>query len=178
MTFSQASYVSQHNLVTISHIPETLAAKYLEYWWSCDLLASRSENIKKARGSFFHHGSLSFHGDLNPLSIKSVINSCVMPVLLYDCEIWILTERAIHQLESFLGWMIKKALKWPQHLYNTAALIAFGGNLIKQGFLLCLISGDADGVAVSAMHALVGNPDFICIIRECRELEAIQSQVY
>ena len=30
-----------------------------------------------------------------------------------------------------------------------------------------------DAFAVSAMHALVDDPDSICIIRECRELEAV-----
>ena len=99
------------------------------------------------------------------MSTKSVIDTCVMPVLVYGCENWILTERTIHQLESFPGWMIKKVLKWPQHLCNTAALVAFGVESIKSRiltrklrFLLCLISGNADGVAVSAMHALVSNP--------------------
>ena len=108
-----------------------------------------------------------------------------MPFLVYGYENWILTERAIHQLESFLGWMIKKVLKWPQHLSNTAALVAFGVESVKSriltrklGLLLCLISCNADSVAVSAMHALVDDPDFICIIRECRELEAVYSHKY
>ena len=81
--------------------------------------------------------------------------------------------------------MIKKVLKWPQHLSNTAALVAFGVESVKSriltrklGLLLCLISGDADGVVVSAMHALVDDPDSICIIRECRELEAVYSLKY
>ena len=43
---------------------------------------------------------------------------------------------------------------------------------------MCLISGNADGVAVSAMLALVDDPDSICIIRECRELEAVNGLKY
>ena len=108
-----------------------------------------------------------------------------MPVLVCGCENWILIERAIYQLESSLGWIIKKVLKWPQHLSNIAAFVALGVESIKSriltqklGFLLCLISGNADGVTVSAMHALVDDPDFICIIRECRELEAVYSLKY
>ena len=127
-------------------------------------------------------GERSFQGDINPLSTKSVIDTCVMPVLVCGCENWILIERAIHQLDSSLGWITKKVLKWPQHLSNIAAFVALGVESIKSriltqklGFLLHLISGDVDGVAVSAMHALVSNPDFICIIRECRELEAVYS---
>ena len=108
-----------------------------------------------------------------------------MPVLLYGCENWILTERTSHQLESFLGWMIKKALKWPQHLSNTAALVALGVESIKSrilirklGFLLRLMSSDADGIAASAMHALLDDPDSISIIRECRELETVYGLKY
>ncbi len=36
------------------------------------------ENVKKARGAFFKLGSIgAFQGDLNPLSTKSVIVTCV-----------------------------------------------------------------------------------------------------
>ena len=45
------------------------------------------EGIKKARRSFFHYGAIGdFQGDLNPLSSCAVVESCVMPVLLYGCE--------------------------------------------------------------------------------------------
>ena len=57
-------------------------------------MASRSvaENIGKARRSFFLYGSIgAFQGDLNPLSNKSIINTCVMPVLLSGCENWVLS---------------------------------------------------------------------------------------
>ena len=45
-----------------SQIPVRNAAMCLGYWWRGDMMASRSveENIKKARKSFFHYGSL--HG--------------------------------------------------------------------------------------------------------------------
>ena len=40
------------------------------------------ENIKKARQAFFSYGSIgAFRGELNPLSSRSIIDSCVMPVL-------------------------------------------------------------------------------------------------
>ena len=51
------------------------------------------ENIKKERRSFFHYGALGdFQGDLNPLSTGSVLETCVMPVLMYGSENWILTS--------------------------------------------------------------------------------------
>lgn len=43
----------------------------------------------------------------------------------------------------------------------------------KLTFLLQLLSDDTDVVTVSEMHALLDDPDSICIIRECRELEAV-----
>ena len=57
-----------------------------------DLLAIRSiaENIKKARRAFFLYDNIEavFQGDLSPLTSRSVVESCVMPVLLFGCENW------------------------------------------------------------------------------------------
>ena len=92
---------------------------------------------------------------------------------MYSCENWILTDISLQKLESFLGWMTKKALKWQQHLSTTAALVALGMESMKSrilihklAFLLRLLSDYTDGVAVSAMHALLDDPDSICIVRE------------
>ena len=64
--------------------------KCFGYWWPGNLMANRAveEGIKKARRSFFHHGAAIgvFQGDLSPLSSRAVVESCVMPVLLYSCE--------------------------------------------------------------------------------------------
>ena len=82
------------------------------------------ENIKKVKRSFFHYGALgAFQGDLNPLSTGSVVETCVMPVLMYGSENWILTERCIDLPVSFLGEIAKRALKWPKHFSNSAALL-------------------------------------------------------
>ena len=51
------------------------------------------ENIRKAHCAFFHFGSIGvFQGDISPMSSKEVIESCVMPVLFYGSENWILTD--------------------------------------------------------------------------------------
>ena len=81
------------------------------------------ENIRKARKSFFHHGSMgAFQGDLSPLSTRSIIETCVMPILLFGSENWIVSGGIFEQLESFLGELAKRALKWPRHFSNTAAM--------------------------------------------------------
>ena len=68
-----------------SVLPSGYEGKCLGYWWRGDLLASRAveENIQKARRAFFHFGSIgAFQGDLSPLSTRSVVETCVVPVLL------------------------------------------------------------------------------------------------
>ena len=102
-----------------------------------------------------------------------------MPVLLYGCENWILTDRSMHQLESFLGWMAKRALKWPQHFSTSAALVSLGMETMKSriltrklGFLLHLLSDDTEGVVASTLCALLDNPGSTCIVQECHELES------
>ena len=115
-------------------VPQRKQAKSLGYWWERDLLANCcvEQNIRKARSCFFHYGSLgSFQGDINPLSTKSVIDTCVMPVLLYACENWVLTDALLRKLACFLGWAAKRALKWPVQYSNTAALVCLGMESIK-----------------------------------------------
>ena len=69
------------------------------------------ENIKKARRSFFHFGSIgSFQRDLSPLSTRSVIKTCVLPVLLFGYENWILMEGLAKRLECFQGELARRAL--------------------------------------------------------------------
>ena len=59
-------------------------------------LSSIDVAIGKARRAFF-----AFQGKLNPLTGKSIYENCVIPVLLYGCENWILTDANIAALESF-----------------------------------------------------------------------------
>ena len=47
-----------------------------------------------------------------------------MPVLLYGCENWVMTEALWEKLEAFQGELAKRILKWPKHHSNTAAATA------------------------------------------------------
>ena len=69
-------------------LPVNAVGKCLGYWWARDLTASKSveENIRNARRTISHYGCLAFQGDLNPLSTGSIIQTCVMPVLMYGSE--------------------------------------------------------------------------------------------
>ena len=98
-----------------SQPPVTNAANCLGYWWREDMMALQSveENITRAHRSFFRYGSLgAFQGDLSSLSI---IETCVMPILLFGSENRIVSGCILKQLESFLWELAKRALKWPRH---------------------------------------------------------------
>ena len=54
----------------------------------------------------------------------SVIETCVLPALLYGAENWILTPVLVDRLESFQGELAKRILCWPKHHSNTADTLA------------------------------------------------------
>ena len=83
-----------------------LSAKCLGYWWCWDISATKAvdEAIKKARQAFFAFGAIgAFQGQLNPISGRSIDETCVIPALLFGCENWVLTDSMLHRLESFQG---------------------------------------------------------------------------
>ena len=100
-----------------------------------------------------------------------------MPVLLYGAENWIMTEHLVRRIDSFLGEMAKRALKWPpRHLFNTAALVVMGMEsasarlLVTKLFVFLTRKMLDDGVGVGAamMSAMC---DDVESVKECRELE-------
>ena len=76
-----------------------------------ELSANKSieDNIKKSRRAFFPFGSIGlFQGDISPISSRSALVLCVMPILLYGSENWILTESMVKKLEAFQGKLVKE----------------------------------------------------------------------
>ena len=114
-------------LQIIGHNVETTpAAKCLGVWWQSNLSASKSvnENVKKARKAFFALGSLgAFQGDLNPLSTCSIFETCVLPILLYGCETWLLDSSCLAVLESFQCEIGRRILCLPKHHSGNAVRI-------------------------------------------------------
>ena len=92
-SFLAFSFCSRRCRVNSVTSPAEDAVKCLGVWWCSNFSSRKSieERINKARGAFFAHGQLgAFHGLLNPLSSRSFIESCVIPVLMYGAESWCL----------------------------------------------------------------------------------------
>ena len=139
------------------------------------------ENICKARHAFFHFGSIGvFQGDMGPLSFRKVIESCIMPVLLYGRENWILSDVLVERLEAFQAELVKRVLKWPKHHSNNAVIAVLSAPTMKYrvlvrklGFLdlMRVMTGDSDRLSGSVVLALCDEVESICLVRECREME-------
>ena len=55
---------------------------------------------------------------------RSVLECCVMLILMYGSENWIVTKGLIDKLEAFQREPLKRVLKWPKYHSNTAAITA------------------------------------------------------
>ncbi len=168
-------------------IPGRSDAKCQGYWWNGDLFATAAveEGIKKARRVFFQFDSIGcFQGALNPASSRSVIKTCVMPVLLYGCENWIMSESLLDKLDSFLGEIAKRALGWPKHHSNTAALVALDMMSARSELLIAKLrflkrrTAKHDVIGGEAMRAFADDVNSLCLVKECRELEEVFGTSY
>ena len=125
-------------LLSSGHTPTNITAagtlltvessvKCLGVWWDSSLSSkttSKMERINKACSAFFSHGELgAFHGLLNPLSSRSLIECCIIPVLMYGSESWVLNSTLLSKLESFQAELGKRILKLPKHTSNTIPLL-------------------------------------------------------
>ena len=119
-----------------------------------------------------------FQGDLSPLSSRSVVETCVMPVLLFGSENWLLNRAMISSLEAFQGEIAKRILiKWPGHHSNTAAVVVVGLQSVesrilerKLGFLHRVLESGSSCVSGRAVEALSDNTSNSCLVKECEEL--------
>ena len=170
-----------------SVLPASGEGKCLGFWWKGDLLATRAveENIKKARRAFFHYGSIGiFQGDLSPLSSRQVLEMCVLPVLLYGSENWIMTENLLGKLESFQAELVKRILKWPKHFSNTAAITVLDVLTMecrvlerKLSFLQHVMGGKASDLSSLVKESFCDEISSLCLVKECRDLEeAMQTE--
>ncbi len=89
-----------------------------------------------------------------------------------------MTEGTLQQLEACLGELPKRALRWPKHHSNTAAVTALEMGsarfrlLVRNlGFLKRITTDGGTGVGPAALRSMVDDVDSLCLVRQCRELE-------
>ena len=137
-------------------------AKCLGYWWSWDLSASKAidEAIQRARRAFFAFGAIgAFNGKLNPISSRTIFDVCVIPILLYGSENWILTTPLLDRLEAFQGEIGRRILKLSRIF-------------IQKLNLLFKINSEEDSIGCHIFSKLAAkDPQSLRIIQECRYLE-------
>ena len=98
----------------VTSLPLEKSVKCLSVWWdnSTSSNACIKERIQKACAAFFYNGQLgAFQGLLNPLSSRSIVESCILPVLLYGSENWVLNCSLLQALESFQAELGRRVLK-------------------------------------------------------------------
>ncbi len=98
-----------------------------------------------------------------------------MPVFLYESENWILTENLLDRLEAFQAELVKRALKWPKHLSNTAAVTVLDvpsmSCRILETFLHRVMSDRSSQLSCLVKETFCERISSLCLVKECRELE-------
>ena len=167
--------------------PLTTSAKCLGALWSPNLSCTKwvEDNIKKARCAFFARGSGVFHGTLNPLSSKSIVEHCVFPCLLFGAETWILNSTLLQKLESFQAELAKCILRLPTCTSNNTALMALQWPsmrarilIIKLCFLFKVVISDLTLSAHVFRFLAASDFESLVIIRQCCFLESIYKSNY
>ena len=185
ITFARDNLKFVEDEVTIHDVNVPFVSKgcCLGYWWHRSLLSVSAveENISKARKAFFNCGCLGdFQGNLNPLTSRSIYLTCVIPVLLYGCENWILNDQLILDLECFQAWAGKRILGLTKHHSNTIVPIALDLPFIqahilirKLKFLYRLTSNDKEISLGKTLFSTLAVKDIynISVISQCLYLE-------
>ena len=167
--------IDGHQLVPVN------AAKCLGFWWSWNLTSTVAvdEAVKKARRPFFLFGGMgAFQGNLNPMSGRTIFETCVLPILLYGCENWVLTEDILLALEKFQGEIGRRILKLSKFHSTLAVRVALqwpslrARILVRKLFFLKRVVDGSDGVSSEVFKAIaMVNVNSIQLVKECRYLE-------
>ena len=134
------------------------------------------EAIKKARRAFFAFGAMgAFQGQLNPVSTRSIYETCVVPVLLFGSENWILTDSMLHQLESFQGEIGRRMLKLSKYHSTLSTRLALkcpsitARIFIRKLSLLSKVCQEGNNIGNKIFSS--SNQDSLRLTQECRAME-------
>ena len=158
-------------------------AKCLGYTWNSTLNARSSvrENIHKARKSFFSLGSTGcFLGHSSPLTAKTIVETCVFPILLYGAENWILNDECLRLLENFQAELGRRILKLSRYHSNLSVSLGLSWPSItsrilitKLKFLCRLLSSETETVATRTLHTLASEGLYsLGIVQQCIFLDS------
>ena len=160
--------------------PVSGEAVCLGYQWKQDLSSSSAvqNRIRRACKAYFQFGSIyAFQGKLSPASCCSIVETCVLPILLHGVENWALSPESIRMLECFQGEIAKRILQLAKWYSNTAAIVALDWNSLhsvctirKLRFLHRVMTNEG-GICYRAFSAMADDVEALCLVRECRELE-------
>ena len=176
-------FSSEQVQITGQLISTQPTAKCLGYWWHTNLSPAKAieENIGKSRKAFFALGSIgAYQGALNPLSGRSLFSTFALPILLYGCENWILTDSLVATLEKFqaeIGRCILRLSKFHSELCVIIALrwprIRVCILLRKLSFLVKLLQSTNGKLSSCVFHTLATEGvSKISLIEQCQQLES------
>ncbi len=162
-------------------VPILSQAKCLGYLWSKSLSARAAveENIAKAHRKFFALGSKGCYlGRSNPLSAKTIVETCVMPGLLYGAENWILGDPSLNRLESFHSVNGRRILKLSRFHSQLSVLVGLSWPsmsarvlLLKLSFLYRVLSSERNYLATRMFRTLASQDIYaIGIVQQCMSL--------
>ena len=165
-------------------LPVEKSVKCLGVWWDTSPSSRTcvSERIQKARAAFFANGQLrAFHGLLNPLSSRSIVESCILPVLLYGSEHWVLNFSLLEALESFQAELGRRILKLPKFSSKTVPLLVLNWPSIcarilcnKLSFLFRVCNGESSSLSTQVFRSsAVSDVTSMSIVKQCYLLDSI-----
>ena len=167
---------------SVAGLPVVQSVKCLGVWWCSNSTSRKSveEHICKARRAFFANGDLgAFHGLLNPLSSRSLVESCVLPVLMYGAKTWCVNASLLSKLESFQSEIGKKILRLPKFTANQVPLLALNWPTMrcrclcaKLSFLHKIHSSEQSTLSTEVFNTLTfSSVESTLLINQCRQLE-------
>ena len=111
------------------------------------------------------------------MSSCSIVQCCVLPILLYGVKNWIMSCESIKKLECFQGKIAKRILQMPQWYSNKVACILLGCNSIhslctnRKLRFLHRIKMNEESICYRTYAAMVDDVEALSLVCECRKLE-------
>ena len=138
--------------------------------------------FRKLMLHFFSNGQLgAFQGLLNPLSCRSIVESYILPVLLYGSENWGLNCSLLQALESFQAELGRCVLKLPKFSSNTVPLLVLNwptmcGRVLcnKLSFLIRVCRAKSTSLSTQVFRSVaVSDVTSRSIVKQCHFLDSI-----